>query len=361
MILEVRAREADASERSHINAFRVLTEIEVTSESPEDYSFEADLYKGETVLFRWKNALMAHGGNEFGELMAKLFEKDPAFHGAWLKTVFPGGKKVSVSSLRGLVGWTRVAKHWKDPNQDLSDVSLDSELSKELLRTLVGGKTHLADCMCHYFFENGPSLEIHRLAIEGPTKLVESTTARRARLTRTRLLGEPRENQSFEETARESLPRFLQPVFRRPVDEETVESFVDLAKPVWDEGGTWEEGVHLIIRNVLISPRFLYRSYHPGTLDDYDLAKRLAYFLTERPPDSTLLKLASEGTLSDAKTLEEQAIRLLPKRRDRFDDHQLHWSVVGYPPPQHDHAGSGLQIQRRRYPHCSTGDGSLFL
>lgn len=315
MILEVRARPADASERSHINAFRVLTTIEVTSEESKEYTFDAELYQGETLLFRWENALMTHGGKEFGELMEGLFERDPAFLSAWQKTVFPDGKQTSLSSLRGLVGWNRVAEHWKNTDQDLSEVNLDSEISKRLLNELVKGKIHLADCMCHYYFNHGPSLEIHRVKISGPSKVVESPTLRRARLTRARLFGEPREGQSFEDCARAGLPKFLQQVFRRPVDDETVESYVELAKGIWDNGGTWEEGVHLLIRNVLISPRFLYRAYQPGKLDEYDLASRLSYFLTEGPPDSTLLRLAAEGKLSDPGTLQEQALRLLPRKR----------------------------------------------
>ena len=42
--------------------------------------------------------------------------------------------------------------------------------------------------------------------------------------------------------------------------------------------------MHLLIRNILISPRFLYRSLDPDGMDDFDLATRLSYFLTQARP-----------------------------------------------------------------------------
>jgi len=61
--------------------------------------------------------------------------------------------------------------------------------------------------------------------------------------------------------------------------------------------------MHLLFRNILVSPRFLYRSLDSGNkddgrMDDYDLATRLSYFLTQTPPDETLIDLAQRGRLS---------------------------------------------------------------
>jgi hypothetical protein len=60
MILEVYARPVAASDRSSVKHFRLLKEIEVKSVEPETSTFDADLYEGETVLLRWKNAEMTH-------------------------------------------------------------------------------------------------------------------------------------------------------------------------------------------------------------------------------------------------------------------------------------------------------------
>lgn len=70
--------------------------------------------------------------------------------------------------------------------------------------------------------------------------------------------------------------------------------------------------MHLLIRNVLISPRFLYRALGPEKMDDHDLATRLSYFLTQGPPDETLIDLANRKRLSVPWVLKREAERLMP-------------------------------------------------
>jgi hypothetical protein len=70
--------------------------------------------------------------------------------------------------------------------------------------------------------------------------------------------------------------------------------------------------MHLLIRNILISPRFLYRALGPGKGNEHDLATRLAYFLTQGPPDATLIDLANRGHLSESWVLRREAERLMP-------------------------------------------------
>jgi len=66
----------------------------------------------------------------------------------------------------------------------------------------------------------------------------------------------------------------------------------------WQAGHSFEEGMHLLLRSILISPRFLYRCIAPGDMDDFDLATRLSYFLTQGPPDATLVDLATRKRLA---------------------------------------------------------------
>ncbi|MGY8719888.1 MAG: DUF1592 domain-containing protein, partial [Verrucomicrobiia bacterium] len=84
----------------------------------------------------------------------------------------------------------------------------------------------------------------------------------------------------------------------------------------WADGFSFESGVHLLIRNILISPRFLYRGVGENNWDDYDLATRLAYFLTQAPADERLMALASKGQLSDLTILRQEAKRLMPDQPD---------------------------------------------
>jgi hypothetical protein len=302
MILEVYARAVTATGRSKIQDFRLLKEIKLTSEKPQTTSFNADLYEGETVLFRWKNAEMTHDPPAVGEAFEKLAKEDPRFLAAWLKVVFPTGnpkKPTRVSILRGRNGWDSVSKYMEDPDLDLTHASADSALAQEFFKIAAQkGKTTIADCLCYFYHTNGPAMEIHHLTIEGPSKLVKSPADLKRRERQLKITGTPHEGQSQKEFVRSALSDFLPRAFRKPVSDETIESYLTIATRHWDEGHTFEEGMHLLLRNILISPRFLYRSLDPDGMDDFDLATRLSYFLTQAPPDETLIDLAGRGRLS---------------------------------------------------------------
>ena len=129
MILEVRAREVAASDRSSVKSFRLLKTIPVSGSTPEQVTFDADLYEGQTLLFRWLNAETTHNPKEVVELMRPWFERDKRMLAAWQKTVYPGGTIKSskgTSHLRGLNGWNLVKRHLDDPNLDLSHASMEA-------------------------------------------------------------------------------------------------------------------------------------------------------------------------------------------------------------------------------------------
>ncbi|MGK0241011.1 MAG: hypothetical protein ACI92G_004502, partial [Candidatus Pelagisphaera sp.] len=317
MKLEFRARELTASDRSFTDTFRLLKEIEVSSESPESVTFEADLYEGQTLLLRWSNAELDHEFNNLADQMEVWFKRDPRFLAAWQKAVYPDGltPRGKFTYLRGRNGWDVVTENLANPELDMSQAKMDTEMTQQLLKSMrgLGGGTYsTADAMCHYYFENGPALAVHGLTVEGPLKTVENPTDIRRRETRAQMLGERKPGQSDEALARQMLKRFLPKAFRRPVDKQTIDTFLKIAKQHWAKGTSFEDGIHLLLRNILISPRFLYRVVGPNEMDDYDLAARLSYFLTQSPPDAKLRKLAKAGKLSNPDVLRNQARRLMP-------------------------------------------------
>ena len=315
MILELRAREVSASERSSTGSFRLLKEIPIRSESPESVTFEAELYEGQTLLFRWLNAEMTHDGKELEKQMRAWFKRDPRYLAAWQKAVFPDGTfRSRANVLRGRNGWDTVTRHLADPTLDMSQATMDSETTKKLLEVFANGMTNVADAQCHYYFEHGPSLEFHALSVEGPLRLVEDPGDQRRSKLRLGVAGVGKGALSNEEFARQMLTNFLPRAFRRPVDERTLESFLALAREHWAAGHSFEEGMHLLIRNILISPRFLYRALGPGKMNEHDLATRLSYFLTQGPPDATLIDLANRGRLSESWVLRREAERLMPRK-----------------------------------------------
>ncbi|QDT60382.1 hypothetical protein SV7mr_29030 [Stieleria bergensis] len=321
MILEVYARPVAASERSRVQNFRLLKEIEVSSEEPETAVFDANLYEGETVLFRWKNAEMTHDPPAIRDGFEKIARANKEFLAAWLKVVYPNGnaKPISLAPLRGRVGWDSVSKHMNDPELDLTGVSADSESAEAFFKLVTkSGKTSIADSLCHYYFEYGPSLEIHSLQIEGPLKLVDSPKDLLRKRRQEKITGPRKEGMSDEAFARQMLETSLPRAFRRPVDSADLDRYLAVAKEHWDSGHSFDEGMHLLIRNILISPRFLYRSLGEGKLDDHDLATRLSYFLTGGPPDTVLVDLANRKRMSPDWVLKRESNRLMPGRASDF-------------------------------------------
>lgn len=115
----------------------------------------------------------------------------------------------------------------------------------------------------------------------------------------------PKDPTERDHYTRKLLNRMASRAFRRPVEKDTLESLIRLAKAKESApDGTYEAGIRLALTAVLSSPHFLLRGEEPikeenteQMLDEYSLATRLSYFLWSSTPDAPLLKLASQGKL----------------------------------------------------------------
>jgi hypothetical protein len=115
---------------------------------------------------------------------------------------------------------------------------------------------------------------------------------------------EPRAD--VERIIRDLVPR----AFRRPVDDKLTDQFVELALSRLDLGNTFEQAVRAGVTGVLCSPHFLLINQE-DMVDDFTLASRMSYFLWSSMPDDELLKLASEGKLSDTQVRFAQVERMI--------------------------------------------------
>jgi hypothetical protein len=126
---------------------------------------------------------------------------------------------------------------------------------------------------------------------------------------------------------RKILKRFATQAFRRPVDDDTLERLVAIARQVdKQDGKRFEDGIAQAITAILVSPRFLMRAEiqpepdNPGKvvpIDEFALASRLSYFLWSSTPDEELMRLAGEGKLRVQ--LRDQVNRMLKdEKSDRF-------------------------------------------
>jgi len=119
---------------------------------------------------------------------------------------------------------------------------------------------------------------------------------------------------------------FARRAFRRPVADDELAGYVDMAQAALDEEGL-TGALRVGYRSMLCSPRFLYFTESPGPLDDHAIAVRLSYLLTGSTPDEQLMQLADAGQLSNPQTIREQADRLLSARGARtfVEDFAAEW------------------------------------
>jgi len=91
--------------------------------------------------------------------------------------------------------------------------------------------------------------------------------------------------------------------------------------------GSFEKGIEMALRAMLVAPDFLFRIERdptagsaPGTvhrISDFELASRLSFFLWSSIPDDELLNLAEQGKLKDPAVLSAQVNRMLDDRRSK--------------------------------------------
>lgn len=126
--------------------------------------------------------------------------------------------------------------------------------------------------------------------------------------------------------ARAFVTSFGQRAFRRPLTEAEITSHLalfDQGPALYPEGDAFKTGVNLVIQAMLQSPHFLYRTELSTAaagaasvkLDDYEVASKLAYAITNTMPDPELFAAAAAGQLQDPANVATQAVRLLDSPR----------------------------------------------
>lgn len=159
-----------------------------------------------------------------------------------------------------------------------------------------------------------------RMTVEGPfdTAGVSETPARKRVFTCRPT--EPDEEQACAVTI---VSRLAEAAYGRPVEDADVDDLMRFYALGAAAGG-FEIGVRTALEAILASPHFLFRierqpdRVRPGDVylvDDFDLAKRLSFFLWGTNPDSELLSHARAGRLSRERVLRAQTERMLEDPR----------------------------------------------
>ena len=131
----------------------------------------------------------------------------------------------------------------------------------------------------------------------------------------------------FEESAipgqLEALTRFAEKAYRRPLRDSERAELRTLYDAVRAKRASHDEAFRGVLARVLVSPAFLFRvetapaGKEPGTINDWELATRLSYFLWSSLPDDELRSLAATGRLRDPQVLADQTRRMLKDPRTR--------------------------------------------
>lgn len=121
--------------------------------------------------------------------------------------------------------------------------------------------------------------------------------------------------------ARDRLRSFLTRAFRRPVEDELLERYVEHVMARIGEGESHVDAMKSAVAAALASPRFFYLYDRGEAGDDFDLASRLSFFLWGSIPDERLLELAAAGTINEPEVLAAEVDRMLRDRKlKRFCD-----------------------------------------
>jgi hypothetical protein len=118
--------------------------------------------------------------------------------------------------------------------------------------------------------------------------------------------------------AHQVLADFATRAFRRPASAAEVEQAAGVCLQSRQSGSPFVEALRDGLAMILASPQFLFliedsSGPQPESVNDWELASKLSYFLWNSPPDQQLLDLASRGQLRSQ--LREQTARLIADRK----------------------------------------------
>ena len=119
--------------------------------------------------------------------------------------------------------------------------------------------------------------------------------------------------------AHEVIWHFAERAWRRPLTVNETASLSALYDVLRDGEEPTEDAIRLVLRSILISPKFLYRAHHvvPDQEDwlDYELASRLSYFLWSSMPSDALFAAAAQGSLRTSEGLRDTVSWMLTDAR----------------------------------------------
>jgi hypothetical protein len=212
------------------------------------------------------------------------------------------------------------------------------------VRDLLGDTTHPADVLppeeeVKGFDNQAAALTVSNLLVEQYMKVAEDVSVRATADVEAILPGcSPSEGDSC---ALAFIEHFARRAFRRPLEPEEV----DRLKGLFDwamadvDLGTFEDGIQVVIQEVLQSPSFLYRPEFGGgepiagdvvQVTSWEMASKLSYMLWNSMPDDELFAAAEQDALVGKEQIAAQARRMLedPRAKDAIRNFHRQWLLL---------------------------------
>jgi hypothetical protein len=205
--------------------------------------------------------------------------------------------------------------------------------SQMIERRLAGVAAFPQDLRAEHGFDNrGDHLSLSPLLMEAFLKLGQSVTqspdftSKNVGVWKT-FFEAPDSEADQKDEIRRRLEPFLTRAFRRSVEPALLDRYASFVDRQLDTGIPFTEAMKSVAAATISSPKFLYLYDKSGvsetaeSIDDFELASRLSFFLWGAIPDQELLGLAASGELSKPEMLDAQFSRMLKDRKlKRFCD-----------------------------------------
>jgi mono/diheme cytochrome c family protein len=173
-----------------------------------------------------------------------------------------------------------------------------------------------------YDLPEGAAPSLASMTISGPYDITgPGNTPSREKI----FVCKPASEKDEEPCAEKIISELAYRAFRRPITATDIQPLLAFYQR-GRRDGTFENGVEMALRAMLVSPDFLFRiERDPADLaagsayrvSDFELASRLSFFLWSSIPDDELLNLAQEGKLSQPAVLSQQVSRMLDDDRSK--------------------------------------------
>lgn len=176
------------------------------------------------------------------------------------------------------------------------------------------------------------------------------------------IICEPANDTERLECATRIIRHFATRAFRRPVTDDELQRLVELGSKAYQSGLSYDDTLKYVMQAVLVSPNFLFKvEMDPAedelvrSLDDFEIATRLSYFLWSSMPDEELYRLARDGELQKESVLVDQIRRMLadPKSEALVENFAGQWlqlrRLADVQPDPDTYAGfdEGLKVSMR--------------